>query len=73
MAKIDTFQCDVCQVQKQKSNHWFRGYKLTEARGVVIITWDAVPTADDVEDLEVHLCGAECVNQWLSKTLLATQ
>lgn len=68
--KIDTYQCDICQVQKRDANHWFRGYKLSDQRGIVIIGWDAIPTGDVVEDFEAHLCGADCLHQWLSKNLL---
>ena len=67
--KIDSWSCDICGVQKQRTNHWFRGYQLS-AGGIVIIPWDAPPTADNVEDFEKHLCGADCSTQWLSKTLL---
>lgn len=70
--KVDSYKCDGdgCRTQKQDANHWFRGYKLINGAGVVIIQWDATPTTDEVEDFEAHLCGAACVTEWLSKNLL---
>ena len=67
--KIDSYACDVCQVQKKAANHWWRGYKLMDRQGVVIIEWDGLPTADSVENFEAHLCGASCVAEWVSKRL----
>ena len=67
--KIDSWKCDICNVQRREANHWFRAYKLISG-GVVIIHWDEKPTGDDVENFEAHLCGADCVTQWLSKNLL---
>ena len=68
--KVDSYKCDVCQTQKREANHWFRGYKLLITRGVVVIEWDGSPPLDDVENFESHLCGADCVMQWVSKNLL---
>lgn len=68
--KVETYACDRCHVQKKDVNHWFRAYKLMRKQGVVIIEWDATPTGDEVEDFEAHLCGANCVTEWLSKNLL---
>lgn len=73
--KVDTFQCDGCGKQKEKSNHWFRGYELPMS-GVVIVSWDVARAVIDGESLPLdldkaaHLCGAACVTEWLSKNLL---
>lgn len=66
--KIDSYACDVCQVQKKAANHWWRGYKLSDAQGVVIVEWDST-TVEPVENFEAHLCGASCVAEWVSKRL----
>lgn len=67
--KIDTFQCDVCKTQKKEANHWFKGYKFLLG-GLAIHRWDDTPTGDDVENFEAHLCGADCLTQWISKNFL---
>lgn len=68
--EVQTFACDICQTQKKAANHWFRGFRLPQ--GVLITEWDV--TAGSVirglEEPHAHLCGADCVTQWLSKNLL---
>ncbi len=67
--EIKTHACDICTVQKQGANHWWRIHKRIDG-GVVITRWEDTPTTDDVENFEAHLCGANCVHEWLSKNLL---
>jgi hypothetical protein len=70
--KVDTYKCDVCNVQKQTSNHWWLlrlvpDQNSSEPLGANILRWDADdPLNSDFE----HICGADCVTQWLSKNLL---
>lgn len=50
--KSESFKCDVCQVEKTASNHWFKGYlidagelnspmaSVQKSAGIMIIPWD---------------------------------
>lgn len=73
MARVDTFCCDVCGRQKKDANHWFRAYRLHGVDGIIVVSWEAAAVLGRLElstDGEVHLCGAECGSQWVSRTLL---
>lgn len=77
--KVDTYKCDICGIQKQDANHWFRAF--TVPGGAIILTWDAVKDDGSMPSFEstpgffvvkniADICGADCVTQWLSRNLL---
>ncbi|HEX5704908.1 MAG TPA: hypothetical protein VFX97_17045 [Pyrinomonadaceae bacterium] len=76
--KVDTYQCDICRVQKKDANHWFEGYLLSgedKPAGVQIHRWGSNPVTGEVhgpspEHADVHLCGAACAINWISENLL---
>lgn len=71
--KVETFACDVCQVQKKDANHW---WKVTTREGIAVIAAWEVTTFDGIapnvisEDKTAHLCGGECVVKYIGKNLL---
>lgn len=69
--KVETYACDQCKTHRKDANHWFKGYKLAQGKGVMVIEWEATSllSDEDVDD-EAHLCGASCVSQWVSQNLL---
>lgn len=81
MMKVETYACDQCKTQKKATNHWFRAYRVKDSTtendqaGILILTWDAKSETvasgfNDIESANAHLCGANCVTEWLSKNLL---
>ncbi len=74
--KVNSWQCDICGVQKKDANRWWKVYSLEGDRGILIAPWDAVRVSLTDEqpvflalDDAVHLCGEQHVMEWLSKTL----
>lgn len=69
--KIDTWRCDICQAQKKDANRWWKVYMV--AGGALIVQWES-PEPDIRQPKATssagHLCGANCVTEWLSKNLL---
>lgn len=76
--------CDQCRVHKKESNHWYLGFILrnhTSIVGIQIVEWGitGVEMGEQVrlsmevlpvDAADAHLCGANCVTEWLSKNLL---
>lgn len=75
--KVETYACDQCKTQKKDANHWFKAYRFEDVQGVAIVPWKAESvyiagggTVSAVtENADAHLCGANCVTEWLSKNL----
>lgn len=68
--RIETFQCDICKTQKKDANYWWRACRLPDAEAVVLMKWEADPQLEVSQQSEAHLCGPDCIYQWLSKNLL---
>ena len=73
MAKIESYQCDVCGKQKGTVNHWwiisietegwYKGGESFEGASFLLCEWN-----DHAKNAGViHLCGSECVNKRLSQ------
>jgi hypothetical protein len=85
MSKVDTYACNVCQVQKKEANHWLHGHVV--GAGIVLIPWSekwtvggdlrvvegtAIKSAKcmaAIENADAHLCGLEHAMQWAAKEL----
>ena len=68
--KIETFCCDVCQVQKKDANRWWTAYRV--AGGLSILSFHSDPPGekDLIDEVEpAHLCGEECAMKYISKNL----
>jgi hypothetical protein len=68
------YACNICNVLKKPSNRWYRCYLHIELTPVlVVLHWDSMnPVGMDqlsVENADAHLCGIECLHQWISKNL----
>lgn len=70
MAKVPhPFTCDICSIQKQDSNRWWKGYVIKDENGkvigILVVPWDTkeifgktLGTADS------HLCGEGHAVRW---------
>ena len=70
MAEIKTFACDVCHTQKKDSNQWWRVFRI--AGGLAIMNWHVEVDDNDqwlLEKMPAHLCGQQCVTEYISKTI----
>lgn len=78
MAQVKTFQCDVCEKLKEKTNHWWVVY-LTSDTALHIAAWHM---ADRLQGMllnsnfpkiteEFHLCGLEHLQQKISELTTA--
>lgn len=63
-----TYTCDVCQKQKQETNHWF--LLLADSKWVSFCHWDSEQA--NIGHI-IHLCGQECATKKLSEFLSAPQ
>ena len=63
--KIDTFQCDICGIQKQPSNHWFRLFRNED--GLLVVPWESESIRVEVQNDHAHVCGHAHVVEWMSK------
>lgn len=83
MSKIETYACDVCSIQKQPSNNWWKIFLLDKdtdnsPAGVMIIDWNvnAITRPKEIgggfisERADAHICGSKCLLEWTSKHLL---
>ena len=82
MSKVETYQCDQCKTQKKETNAWWKVFLLDADKddvnvGVVILKWEINSITRPFSHPEVlpdkadaHLCGANCVTEWLSRNLL---
>jgi len=69
--KVETFACDVCQVQKKAANHWWRVYAPLPEGGVLVLPWDSglqLPGYLEAKE-PAHICGENHVLQWISEHL----
>jgi len=67
MAKLNTFECDICHVQKKKDE---KGWLMSFAEAghpVKFYKWDE-ETAQEGLTIK-HLCGIECAQKWLAQQL----
>lgn len=77
--KVETFKCDICKKMRvDDSNHWLAGWENNEVFPVVALTPFPVSASMDwvtVFDYEpdVHLCGQECAQRWLSEAVRKVQ
>jgi hypothetical protein len=73
LANVKTQTCDICGIQRQPSNHWFKVFKVEG--GLLILTWEASSGPDgearNPEDADAHLCGATHVVEWGHKEFFA--
>lgn len=54
MAKIDTFECDICHTQKKETNHW---WLVLRDDKILIKRFDF----DEAKKMcYFHVCGVEC-------------
>ena len=62
--KASVYECDMCQVVKKETNHWFLGYA---GAGVLLIeAWDDhVAGQGDYK----HLCGDRCVHKFVQSAI----
>ncbi len=69
--KVQTYACDVCSIQKQPSNNWWKVYVVEG--GAIVLQWDTTLPFDyygSVDKADAHLCGQKCILEWLSKSVL---
>ena len=77
MSEHRAFKCDVCGVEKQLTNKWWKGYVI-EGGGVMVIPWEMMkhrpPSAVNaplpeyyLPQPDAHLCGEGHVVEWLSR------
>lgn len=64
--KVETYQCDVCGVTKQQSNHWWD--MRVRNRKALVQPFDGTMTLGDGEK-HYHLCDQKCVVEKLSEVM----
>ena len=69
MAKVESYQCDVCGKQKGEVNHWWLA-TLDHPEELTLGTWPKLPGEYPVEGA-FHLCGSECVIKKVNEFLQA--
>jgi len=64
MSEQTSYRCDICKVEKQETNHWYKGYHRSSAsdlNGIMIVSWNTNKiTAGVTLELgkpDAHLCG----------------
>lgn len=74
--KVETFQCDVCGTQKKAANRWWKvgiipaaNTKLLTEIGMIVTPWEIVPEDRTAIASIAHLCGEQCLIQYISKNL----
>jgi len=67
MANLNTHTCDVCNIQRQPSNHWFAIFRTLG--GILVLEWETSASNEgyDVDNATAHLCGHPHVTEWMSK------
>lgn len=82
MAKVETFVCDMCGVEKKQANHWFRAWFYTatvdHGQGFAVTAWggpfipmfqypsNAFGVNSSAMGTEKHICGEKCLHTILS-------
>jgi len=81
MSEQTSYRCDICNIEKQQSNHWLKGYLLyaesAVSSGIIIVPWlsdDVAMTDEGQVRLRLlkpgaHLCGEAHAIKWASKNL----
>jgi hypothetical protein len=79
MSEQTSYRCDICNIEKQESNHWWKGYILDatpiQSRGLMVIPWLSfdLGLSDGgrikLQKPDVHLCGEAHAIEWASKNL----
>ncbi len=60
------YECDVCGILRQPSNHWLL-YETTDIDGNP--AFETRPWDDKAADESNHLCGAACAAKKLNQTM----
>ena len=68
MAETITYKCDICGVQKQDSNHWFRAEHRPDRDMFVLAKWDSEDRVIG-EFKTLHLCGLQCAVKAMLKAM----
>lgn len=63
MAKLDTFRCDECGIQKQETNHWWLIQPCGDGT-LALSPWKEHQTS--LPNV-AHLCGQSCVHAALDR------
>lgn len=85
MAAVQTYSCDNCSKQRGQTERWFKAFLLeadkdNKPAGFLIIEWE-VDTISRPKELggrfiadraDGHLCGTNCLMEWISKKGLET-
>ena len=66
MSEFTAYRCDQCTRLKAEANKWYWAVRLPGAR-LVVAPWD-LPIRDE-QAVVIHLCGRNCVMQWIAKEL----
>jgi len=79
MSEQTSYRCDICNIEKQESNHWLKGYVLdgspAHANGIIIIPWLScdLGLSDGgrvmLQKPDAHLCGEAHAIEWASRNL----
>ena len=82
MSEQTSYRCDICNIEKQESNHWWKGYIFTDEEddtiALTITPW-AIENLETVSIFEqskvklpkpdAHLCGEAHAIEWASRNL----
>lgn len=65
----ETYNCDICGVERREANHWF--FARSPGPGTLtVLTWEAAwalgTSAMGAEGM-LHLCGTECLQRYLGR------
>jgi len=72
MSEQTSYRCDICKVEKQQSNHWLKGYLLSDGAltGVIVVPWTSGDLGLTEQGARVklnkpdaHLCGEAHANR----------
>ena len=70
MSEFTAYRCDQCKALKGDANKWFWAVRLPGSR-LVVAPWD-LPIRDE-QAVVIHLCGRNCVMQWIAKELTESE
>lgn len=73
MSEKVSYRCDICQIEKQDTNHWWKGYSLGGGKFLVapwdVTDWPSTQIGDTTPVEIAHLCGHAHVTQWVNSKL----
>jgi hypothetical protein len=71
--KVDTYECDVCRVQKKEANHWWLAsdHVFSGHGSFAVYPWSEKDFVEkEWPDLPlIHMCGESCVQKKLAEFL----